>query len=228
METIETRLQKLEKTNSLYRFFFLAFATIGIIYFFTFGRQAVPDVISAKSFQVVDNNGKVLAILGGNYSAGNLQLFDDTGNKLVNLLKNSEGAGSVLLYSSKGEINWKATSTAGGGGWMGIYNSDGNEVFSSGCTDTKTGYLLVNNQKGDYMFRVSYTEGVGGGWMGLYNSEGKNALLSLAPNTNGDGVIEFFNRSNTRIVSIGGTTTGGDGAVSTWNGSGVKSGNLPQ
>ena len=227
METIETRLKKLEKNNRLYRFFFITITTFGIIYFFTFGRQPAPDVITAKSFQVVDNDGKVLAQLGNDYSAGTLKLYDNNGNKIVNLIKNTEGAGAILLYDSRGQFTWSASSTTGGGGWMGIYNSDGNEVFSSGCTKKNTGYLFVNNQKGDYMFRVTYTEGVEGGWLGLYNGDGKNTILSMSPTSNNDGVINFYNRSNTRIVSVGGTPTG-DGAVSTWNGSGGKSGNLPQ
>ena len=65
--TIEERIERLERTNRRYR---LMFTLLGVLAICTVGISAtqddgVPDVIRAKVFEVVDDEGNGLVTIGG-------------------------------------------------------------------------------------------------------------------------------------------------------------------
>ena len=85
MSTIETRLLKLERKLRFYQLG-ITVILIGAGFFVVTAfnnRNAAPDLIQAKEFQVVDANGKVLISLKKDNSAGNIKMYTQTGSNIV-------------------------------------------------------------------------------------------------------------------------------------------------
>jgi hypothetical protein len=66
--------------------------------------QHVADVIRARSFEVVDDSGAVLARLGPSKGDGSIMLFDRNGRPqfVVNMTSNGE---AVLMADQAGRLN---------------------------------------------------------------------------------------------------------------------------
>ena len=91
MNSIEQRLQALEKANRKYRqIIFSVCIVAATLAFMAFNKKfQVPDLLQAKTFEVVNNDGKVMA--------------------RMEALKNKDGAfeGGVLLHlTKKVRNNW--------------------------------------------------------------------------------------------------------------------------
>ena len=88
--------------------------------------QTVPDVIQAKRFEVVNDEGKVVVIMGASNDGGWLGIFNNDGKivvgtnayknggllyvlnkdggKVAGLRANKDGSGDVLTLNNKGEV----------------------------------------------------------------------------------------------------------------------------
>src|SRR5882757_7548549 len=123
MNTIETRLLALEKSNRLYKcilFIVAAAATVLVTMAFNRNNQ-VPDTLQAKNFEVVNDQNKVLVKLTSLDGSGRITTYSPGGEKQLDLLPNNIGGGSFLVYDGKGNLNARITYTEGGGGSFGIY-----------------------------------------------------------------------------------------------------------
>ena len=70
---------------------------------------AVQDVVRAKKFQVVDDQGKKRAALGLSDDGGPaLLLYDADGKKRAGLFLASDGSPSLSLYRKGGTVAWHA------------------------------------------------------------------------------------------------------------------------
>ena len=88
--------------------------------------QTVPDVIQAKRFEVVNDEGKVVVKMGASNDGGGLGIFNNDGKivvgtnayknggllyvlnkdggKVAGLRANKDGSGDVLTLNNKGEV----------------------------------------------------------------------------------------------------------------------------
>ena len=85
MNTIEMRLQKLEVTNRRYKTIVIVMLGAVLVTTFMAFRSpiAVPDVLQAKKFEVVDDNGNVLVRVSQDAGNGLLKTYNKDGKKLV-------------------------------------------------------------------------------------------------------------------------------------------------
>jgi hypothetical protein len=192
---IEKRLQRLERSNRLYRIFL--FIVLGAsAYFITTGfteSRVVEEVIKAKEFQVVDSYGKVLMSLRKDAEAGQLDMYNTSGTKLLSLTTSDGGAGTIIGRDMNGKKIYRMINVKGGGGSVCVYNS--NEVLSGDLTitDRNTGYLELNNSDGNKMLRFTYGNGSTAGIMSVYNSLG-NRIIVMGSDASENGVLNVLNR----------------------------------
>ena len=103
MSTLEQRMEKMEKTIRNYRIAFVAVFLPAIVLIFSFAhKDPVSDIVKAKTFQVVDDYGAVLATLTSKSNAGQLIISDSRGNKLINMLRSDGGTGAIAVFDDKG------------------------------------------------------------------------------------------------------------------------------
>ena len=115
--------------------------------------QTVPDVIQAKKFEVVNDEGKVVASFYANMGGG--------------MLSFSNKDGEVVAGLGSDEVN--------GGGVLGINNKDG-KIVAGIFANKDGGVARVLNNKFTEVVAISATPD--GGVLGLSNNEG-NSLLHL-------------------------------------------------
>ena len=110
--------------------------------------QTVPDVIQAKKFEVVNDEGKVVASFYANMGGG--------------MLSFSNKDGKVVAGLGSDEVN--------GGGVLGINNKDG-KIVAGIYADENGGVARVLNNKFTEVAGIRATPD--GGVLGLFNNEGK-------------------------------------------------------
>ncbi len=225
MNQLEQRVQKLEKNLRNYRIIFgIGICAICAVSLMASGtkNQFVPDKIQAKSFQVVNNNGKVIAELGEDKGNGSLTTYNTSGQKLVDLFTSEGGAGGINTFDDDGDVLFKVTRTSSGGAYMGMFNSDAKEIVEFGVTEGESGYFKVNDKYGDKLAWITYTED-GGGYFALLNNNKETIRLST-PNVGGR--IGLSNKKGNRNIYIG-TQENQDGNITISNAAGSKLGSIP-
>jgi hypothetical protein len=196
MSTLEQRMQKLEKKLRLYQLAFIAILLAGgflVISGFNKKNQ-VPDLIQAKGFQVVDDQGRALVSLKSYDNAGNIRIYDQNGTTLLEAYQNDAGVGSIITKSRDSKYACYVGSYNNGAGQIKIYNSNGKGVDEIGSTVSDYGYFGVNNAA-------------------------ENTILSVSSTANGDGVVSVFNRYKNRIAILG-PDDYGNGVLNIMNSSG--------
>ncbi|HYM94780.1 MAG TPA: hypothetical protein VET23_11620, partial [Chitinophagaceae bacterium] len=111
MHTLEKRLEKLERRVRSYQLTFIGIIiAAGFLIITAFGnKNAAPDLIQAKEFQVVNDQGRVLVSLRSDGNAGNINLYDGTGADFINLLSSAAGTGIIVTKNKKGDIACRLT-----------------------------------------------------------------------------------------------------------------------
>ena len=241
MTTIEMRLQKLETTNRRYKNTLIAMLALFATIFMAFKNpKTAPDVIQAKRFEVVDNNGNVLVSLNQDDGKGLIKTYNTDGKKLVNITYTSNQEGYFALEDGKGQETMRfSSSNEGGGGYIGVYNPLGKRTLTL-CNDESGGNIYVGNANGDTRATVQCNSSAGG-FLGLYNSNGYTAVkLTQTSSGNGDlyvnskegdervrlsvsssaGNFQIKNNKKTMIIELGGTA-GENGTINTYNTSGT-------
>ena len=83
--------------------------------------QGVPDVVKAKKFQIVNDDGKPVVVLGADEHAGIVGVAKHDGKTVVAIGADSEGGG------------------------FGVRNNDGMTVVAVAATKDNSGFILSNN-----------------------------------------------------------------------------------
>ena len=75
--------------------------------------QTVPDVIQAKKFEVVDDDGKVFVLISGSTTQSNsnkshqeggiISTYNSQGEKLILMGMNNHGSGAIQTKNNKGD-----------------------------------------------------------------------------------------------------------------------------
>ncbi len=225
MNQIELRVLKLEKNLKAYR---LIFASCAVLFFsfilMSSGKKNgdIPDVIKAKAFQVVDDNGNVLLLLNKEKGNGQVATYSTGGQKLVRLFTSEGGAGAINTFDNNGNLNFKVTKTTEGGGYMALYNSDVQEIFEVGATKTDAGYLQLNDKNAKKLVWLTRTAN-GGGYMSLSNNEIETVVMST-PEVGGR--LSIYNNNDSRIGYFG-TQDDKSCNLSVYNNSNKRIGGFP-
>ena len=124
--------------------------------------QTVPDVIQAKKFQVVTDEGKVIVGLGYGGGGGLLRIFNQYGKQFAVLGLRGEGEGGLGI-SNKDGVEVAALLAYEDLGMLGIYNKDGEPVAGIDATP-------------------------GGGELHIFNKDWKR-VVAIGADANGDGLM---------------------------------------
>ncbi len=169
------RLRKLEKSQARYRIAFLGTATLAAALCLTGAkRHAVDDLVQAKSFEVVDDDAKVLARLSSAAGKGELRTYKADGTPLVNISSSIDTSGRVD-----------------------VFNANGKPMITLSSVSTGAGSILVNNSLGGLSIQLAAnTLNHGGLW--VYNADGKRIAVISSSASSGDGLAEVYDASGTR------------------------------
>lgn len=183
--TIEERIERLEGTNLRYR---LMFSLIGVIAVCIVGVSAiqddkVPDVIRAKAFEVVDDEGNPLVKLFDFNSTGNgsIAIFNKVGNTPLAMMAgiNSDGIASGTVFTFRGRKKIVELS----------YNELGRGTVKTYNENEKAATLLGSDVDGGHVF--------------VYNKTSQ-PVCALTVNKYGNGVIAVMDRNgNGRTLEPG-------------------------
>ncbi len=224
MNQIEQRISRLERSLKAYRIFFGA----AVITLFTFmlmssGKKTeVPDLIKAKAFQVVDDDGNVLLLLNKEKDNGEVVTFSQSGQRLVRLFTSEGGAGAINTFDKTGKLNFKVTKITEGGGYMALYNSEEKEIMEAGSIIGNAGYLQINDHNAKKIAWITEVTN-GGGSLSLYANDLGSIFLEAQ---SAGGRISVYNKGNTRIGYLG-AQDNQDGNLSIYNNYGTRMGGVP-
>ena len=134
--------------------------------------QGVPDVIEAKVFRVVNDEGKVMAGLTSDADGGRLDIFKD--EKSVVQLGAYPDGGMLAIFNKDEKVvaGLGATSDAGR---LEINNEDGKLVARIIATSDGGGRLDIGNK--DEKIGAGLGAGSDGGLLHLHDKEGKLVFL---------------------------------------------------
>ena len=193
----------MEKSLRFYRsIFLLSTFLIAFLIISSFkDKRSATERLQAKSFEVIDDYGNILAKLSSYKNAGSLTTYTDKGKTLVYILKNVDGNGAVVGYNSSEGIAYRLTGTTSGGGTMELNNSAGKEVVYAGPTTSNGGLISIYNSSGD-------------------------EIVTTGQTTEQNGVINIYNHNKNRINAMGGDADN-NGVFNGWNNSGTKTVQLP-
>jgi hypothetical protein len=225
MQLLEQRIEKLEKSLKMYKLFFSGIFITGFAFLLISSgkKNAVPEVLQAKSFQVVDNNMTTLATLGADKGNGSLATYTPAGKKLVHLFTSEGGAGGINTFDNDGDVLFKLTRTEGGGAYLGLFNEDVKEIVEFGNTTNKSGYMNINDKFGDKLAWITYTAD-GGGYFALLNNNLETIRFSTP---DAGGRIGISNKRNKRIAYMG-TQENLDGNVTIYDNNTTILGSIPK
>ena len=224
MNQIEQRIIRLEKSLKYYRLFFgtTVIALIAVVFMSSGKKADVPDLVKAKAFQVVDDNGNVLLLLNKEKGNGSLSTYSADGTKLIQLFTSVGGAGAINTFAGNGKLNFKVTQITEGGGYMALYNSDQKEVMEAGSIIGNAGYLQVNDHNANKIAWITEVKN-GGGSLSLFNDNLGTIFLEAQEV---GGRVSIYNKGNTRIGYLG-TQDNQDGNLSVYNSANVRLGGVP-
>ena len=223
MSTLEKRLEMLEQKLRIYQIvFFILVLPAGFLLITAFNKKkTAPDLIQAKEFQVVDDNGKVYASMKQHDNYCDFKIYNEGGTQIIRLTESSNGYGAVMTSSKNGTPAVNIMGVSGNvGGSVNVFNQYGKVIDEFGATTKGTGYLGIYSSNGNEMFKVTNTKENDGGWLGLYNAANKNMIVLSNTNDN-DGVVSVYNRAGNRICVLGGNDSG-DGVLNVLNNAGLN------
>jgi hypothetical protein len=151
----DTRIESLEtQVRTLKRMLFGVFGVVivgGLLAATTL--QSVPDVIRAKKFEVVNDEGKVIVLMNSVLHQGTHYGFVATANSkgqtLVALGVSTDGEGVVRTENGKGGLLVKLGTTTSGNGVVKTENGKGGTLVTLGTySGTKGGYVETFTQTG--------------------------------------------------------------------------------
>ena len=203
--TVEERLDRLERQNrwlkaGLASLLVAAVAT-GLLVFAP--QDTIPDLVEARAFHVVDENGAVLVKLEDSFGfslglGGTITTLSNEGQKLVMLTATMDGEGMVRTLNGKGQELVVLGTTVDGTGAVAIMNSKGQELVRLGATEGGTGAVTTMNGEGQELVTLGAT--VYGGAVRTLNGKGQE-LVKLGVLESGKGAVSAFDPSGMRAAA---------------------------
>ena len=101
---LDQRMARIERENRIHRALW-GVAVLLVLAFVVWGHaQPIPDVIQARSIQVVDAGGRRVAALDAMDTGGILRVFNKAGKAVAAMQVSSDGSGSVSVFNNAGVL----------------------------------------------------------------------------------------------------------------------------
>ena len=172
------RLAALERANKRYRFFFgLTIVGVCAMGIMGFGKNQVPDKIQAKKFEVVNDEGKVLARMDIFDGVGSVTTYNKSGEILTDIVPTKSNAGGIVVYDGNGKQNIILTDVTGGGGSIRVNNSNEKTGVQIGRNGQQAGSVSVQNQNGKKILLLTGDTTDAGAVLTYDNDEKQTARL---------------------------------------------------
>jgi hypothetical protein len=137
---------------------------------------SVPEVMQAKRFEVVNDDGKVMVLLNSMEHDGETFGFVKTqngqGGTLVTLTANAEGNGFLKTQDGNGGTLVAISATVGGEGVVKTQNGKGQILVQLGTTVEGEGMVKTQNGQGGTLVKIGTYKGVRGGYVETFDQRG--------------------------------------------------------
>ncbi|MDA7668808.1 hypothetical protein N8596_00905 [bacterium] len=200
MSTTEDRIENLQSQVRRQRRWNIALGVVVVVggLMAATGVRSVPDVIQAKSFEVVNDEGKAVVLL-------------------ESVLFKGEHYGQVATQNGKGQALVRLGANADGCGLVGTQNGKGQELVKLAVTTDGQGVIETKNGKGLVLVHIGVTADGGS----IATTNGKDRILvQLGANTDGNGSVVTQNGKGGTLVVLSANTDGNGGLVKTEDGKG--------
>ena len=108
--------------------------------------QSVPDVIQAKKFEVVNDEGKVVVVIDSGAYGGSWRIDNNEGKPVAQIFSRAEGV--VVAVSSKEGKPVVGINASASGGVLGVFDKD-RKIVVGLYADTGGGLLAISNKDGE-------------------------------------------------------------------------------
>src|SRR5579862_7529005 len=143
------RLRRLEKSQARYRAAFLITAALAAVLCTTGARRQAETLVQAKSFEVVNDDSKVLAKFSSISGKGDFRTYRADGSPLVSVSSSSDDSGRIDLYNADGKSTVTLSTSTTGAGSLVINNGSGLRAVQIGSTTAKDGGIWIYNAEGN-------------------------------------------------------------------------------
>ena len=128
--TIEERFERLERTNRRYRWGITLVIFAAMIVGAAAAGDDVPDVIRARKFEVVNEDGKSVVVMQSWKLGGWVHVTGNKGNLTFSISHTDDGDGAVRMLSHKGTQLVILTATDDGNGLVHTYLAKGTPLVT--------------------------------------------------------------------------------------------------
>jgi hypothetical protein len=157
---------------------------IALVAFVGYGAtQALPEVIQAKRFEVLNDEGRIMVVLNSWEHGGQVSTFSAEGqhHPLVMLTYTSTGEGHIIVGNRDGRNLATLGANVSGNGVLTVSRKDGVQgVTVQGKNTTGGGGAVLVSNKTGHIVGIMAADEDGLGWLGVYDPEG-NTYRKLAP-----------------------------------------------
>ncbi|MCZ6836154.1 MAG: hypothetical protein O7G85_10305 [Planctomycetota bacterium] len=207
IDAIERRLSALEldltrSRRDLRRYrgvmLMLVFGLIGLGTLAANQSSTISEVIQAKRFEVVDDDGHLVLALSSSAFGGQLDLWNKTKQNLLRLSGSAHG-GDIALWNKDGVNVYGAYATRDGAATS-LWNKTGRSIFTAYTQPNGGGKVEVSNLNGQTVAALSSVHEVGGVFA-LLNDQQQRILLTGAHQDG--GAMNIFNNRGIPIFIVG-------------------------
>ncbi|GMV23970.1 MAG: hypothetical protein AMXMBFR58_00010 [Phycisphaerae bacterium] len=202
MLTIEDRCARLEVSNRRQRAAWMVTTVLGIVVIAGGAGQpgTTPDVLRARTIELVAPSGERVAVLGFNAElrCGELSTFGVDGSKKVWIgAEPAQQNGALETYGRTGKpLAGLYADDNTGSGALGIRNAAGSQIhYTSGDKDGNAQSLSLN-AAGRPIQKLSCTS-KGAGWLSVRGADGTPLVQLGGANEDGNGVL-LVGRTNNK------------------------------
>ena len=153
---------------------FMAVLVLSSLGFFTIAANSeflAPDLIKAKRFEVISDDGRLVLALSAGKNGGQLDLWGATGKNVLRAWSNESG-GDLAIWNNEAKNVFGAYATETGSETT-LFNADGDMVYRVKSENKNARIELLDPEKQSPLFTA--TTQAGGGVIGLADVAEKTA-----------------------------------------------------
>ena len=157
------------------------------------GGGDIPNLIEARAFHVVADDGTVLVKLDDSVGMGlglfgSIATFTSGGHQLTGIGMTTAGAGRIVTQNLNGEtvVEISASEEDASGG-IAIYDATGQAMIHAGSTGSG-GMILVGNRRIDNAVMLTALAADGGGTITINSGAGESVMIA-GSSPSGAGVV---------------------------------------
>lgn len=223
LDTLERELYLRQRQVTRYRRWLCGMGTFAIAGIGLLGAQPAPspnisEVVRAKRFEVIDDNGRLVLAASATPQGGQLDLWNDTGDNLLRAGCNRFG-GDLAVWNTEGSNVFGAFATDQGGE-SALWNAAGVRVLRSHAA-ADGGTIDIHNAKDEPI--LSHTVNASGGAILVKNAVGQGVMV-IDADQQGDGRFRLADHAG--LVGLRAQSRPHGGLVEATNASGMVVGSL--